>query len=110
MVNLEEKKQLINTTFIKMLKKFALTFLVCLSSYTYSQQILSVREQAEVIDSILEDRLNNLLPHLMDETDIDMWVLISREYNEDPVLKTMLPANWLHARRRTILVFSGIRL
>jgi Xaa-Pro aminopeptidase len=105
MVNLEEKKQLINTTFIKMLKKFALTFLVCLSSYTYSQQILNVREQAEVIDSILEDRLNNLLPHLMDETDIDMWVLISREYNEDPVLKTMLPANWLHARRRTILVF-----
>lgn len=41
----------------------------------------------------------------MDETGIDMWVLISREYNEDPVLKTMLPANWLHARRRTILLF-----
>ena len=35
---------------------------------------------------------------------IDMWVLISREYNEDPILKTMLPANWLSARRRTILV------
>ena len=34
-----------------------------------------------------------------------MWILISREYNEDPVLKTMLPATWLNARRRTILVF-----
>ena len=34
-----------------------------------------------------------------------MWILISREYNEDPVLKTMLPAEWLNARRRTILVF-----
>jgi hypothetical protein len=34
-----------------------------------------------------------------------MWVIISREYNEDPVLKTMLPATWLSARRRTILVF-----
>lgn len=28
-----------------------------------------------------------------------------KEYNEDPVLKTMLPATWLSARRRTILVF-----
>ena len=26
---------------------------------------------------------------------IDMWVIISREYNEDPVLKTMLPMLFL---------------
>ncbi|WP_317125775.1 M24 family metallopeptidase [Ulvibacterium marinum] len=58
-----------------------------------------------MIDEILADRFNNLLPQLMDETDIDMWILISREYNEDPVLRTMLPARWLNARRRTILVF-----
>jgi hypothetical protein len=30
---------------------------------------------------------------------------MSREYNEDPVLRTMLPAEWLNARRRTIFVF-----
>ncbi|WP_297820003.1 hypothetical protein [uncultured Paraglaciecola sp.] len=47
---------------------------------------------------------NTLLPGLMRREGIDMWVLISREYNEDPILKTMLPANWLSARRRTILV------
>jgi len=41
----------------------------------------------------------------MDKTGIEMWILISREYNEDPVLRTMLPAKWLNARRRTILVF-----
>jgi hypothetical protein len=35
---------------------------------------------------------------------IDMWVLISRGYNKAPILKTMLPANWLSARRRIILV------
>ena len=40
----------------------------------------------------------------MERTGIDMWVIIAREYNEDPVLRTMLPANWLNARRRTILV------
>lgn len=34
-----------------------------------------------------------------------MWIVLSREYNEDPVLKTMLPAEWLNARRRTVLLF-----
>ncbi|MBT8238339.1 MAG: aminopeptidase P family protein [Croceitalea sp.] len=72
---------------------------------TWAQQILPEIERARVIDEILDDRFNDLLPQLMDETSIDMWVVISREYNEDPVLRTMLPAKWLNARRRTILVF-----
>ncbi|MFC5408052.1 M24 family metallopeptidase [Larkinella bovis] len=67
--------------------------------------ILSERERARVVDEILEDRFTNLLPQLMRREGIDMWVLISREYNEDPVLKTMLPSTWLSARRRTIIVF-----
>jgi len=66
--------------------------------------VLSQREQAKVIDSWLDDRISNLLPALMTETGIDMWVVISREYNEDPVIRTMLPATWMAARRRTILV------
>jgi Xaa-Pro aminopeptidase len=68
-------------------------------------QVLSVRQQANVIDDILADRINNLLPTLMERSGIDMWVIISREYNEDPILKTFLPATWLSARRRTIIVF-----
>ena len=68
-------------------------------------QVLPLREQAAKIDEILADRLNHLLPELMQEKGIEMWVLVSREYNEDPALKTMLPATWLSARRRTILVF-----
>ena len=82
-------------------------FSICLFFFNLinSQQILSEYERARVVDEILEDRLTNLLPSLMDETSIDMWVIISREYNEDPVLKTMLPATWLNARRRTILLF-----
>lgn len=67
--------------------------------------ILDEKDRAILRDEIIEDRFNNLLPKLMDETDIDMWVVISREYNEDPVIKTMLPSVWLNARRRTILVF-----
>ena len=68
-------------------------------------QILPEKERALLKDEILEDRFKNLLPGLMEDASIDMWLLISREYNEDPVLKTMLPATWLNARRRTIIVF-----
>lgn len=70
-----------------------------------AQEILSVKDQARVIDDLLSDRLTHLLPKLMEQEKIDMWVIIAREYNEDPVLKTMLPATWLSARRRTMLVF-----
>src|SRR5680860_706693 len=70
-----------------------------------AQHILPEIERARVVDEILADRFDNLLPQLMDETHIDMWIVISREYNEDPVLRTMLPATWLNARRRTIFLF-----
>lgn len=68
-------------------------------------QILSEKERSEVRDEIINDRLINLLPTLMDRADIDMWIVMSREYNEDPVIRSMLPAKWFAARRRTILVF-----
>ncbi|MFY0603084.1 MAG: aminopeptidase P family protein [Flavobacteriaceae bacterium] len=86
------------------MKIFTLLFFFLSVSFGHSQ-ILKERERALLKDELLEDRFNNLLPKLMDKTGIDMWLLISREYNEDPVLKTMLPATWLNARRRTIIVF-----
>ena len=71
-----------------------------------SQDILPLKERAEFINKLQKDRFNNLLPKLMEKTGIDMWVLIAREYNEDPIIKTMLPPTWLNARRTTIIVFS----
>ncbi|MCW9037623.1 MULTISPECIES: M24 family metallopeptidase [Altibacter] len=79
--------------------------LLLLVSLSLNAQILSERDRATLRDEILADRFTNLLPQLMDATDIDMWLVIAREYNEDPVMRTMLPATWLNARRRTILVF-----
>jgi Xaa-Pro aminopeptidase len=80
-------------------------FLIVIGFTAKAQQILPLRDQAKLVDEMLADRINNLLPQLMERNGIDMWILISREYNEDPVLKTFLPATWLSARRRTILVF-----
>jgi len=73
--------------------------------FTFSQNILDLKNRALVIKDIQKDRIENLLPNLMKETGTDMWVIITREYNEDPVIKTLLPPTWLNARRRTILVF-----
>ena len=89
-----------------MIKRLSI-FFACsiLFLHGFSQQILSLREQAKLTDEILTERFTHLLPNLMERENIDMWVIISREYNEDPILKTMLPAEWLSARRRTILVF-----
>ena len=90
------------------MKKFLLSIalFIGLSQILPAQipHILSQREQAAVIDAWLEERIQTLLPTLMDRTEIDMWVIISREYNEDPVIKTFLPATWHAARRRTMLV------
>ena len=81
-------------------------FLLLFFQFTFSQNILDLKDRASIIKDIQKDRIENLLPNLMQETEIDMWVIITREYNEDPIIKTLLPPTWLNARRRTILVFN----
>ena len=68
-------------------------------------RILPLREQSALTDKILRERLDTVVPAVMRRNNIDAWVLIAREYNEDPVVKTMLPSTWLNARRRTVLMF-----
>lgn len=67
--------------------------------------VLSQRDRAKVVNAILAERLETVVPKLMREQGFDMWVLVAREYMEDPVVATMLDAESLRARRRTILVF-----
>ena len=91
-----------------------LHFLICLLLFpllpltaqtaTAYPPILSLRQQGELHDAWLRERFRMVVPDLMRRADVDMWVLISREYNEDPVLKTMLPSKWMGARRTTMLV------
>ena len=69
---------------------------------------MDLRSAATTNDALLERRLDQLVPDLMSAAGLEAWVIDSREYNEDPVSATMLPATWLRtARRRTILVFKG---
>ncbi|MEO0733178.1 MAG: M24 family metallopeptidase [Bacteroidota bacterium] len=66
--------------------------------------MLSLERQGELHDAWLQERAKTVLPELLRREGIDMWLLLSREYNEDPVLKTMLPSKWMGARRTTMLV------
>ncbi len=88
------------------MRKILILFTALFITNITAQDILPLKERAAFVNKLQKERLNKLLPQLMEKTDIDMWVLIAREYNEDPIIKTMLPPTWLNARRTTILVFS----
>jgi len=67
--------------------------------------ILPRRERPAVVNRILRHRLDELLPELMRAAGIDLWLVINREYAEDPVYLTLVPEPVFAARRTTILVF-----
>ncbi|MEM1151255.1 MAG: Xaa-Pro aminopeptidase, partial [Pseudomonadota bacterium] len=68
--------------------------------------IVEHRDRMTPENDMVADRLENLLPALMEETDLDMWLVINREYAEDPVYFTLVPQPAFAARRTTILVFN----
>ena len=68
--------------------------------------ILSLREQAALMDEILKERLQTLMPCLLRETGFDMWLVLCREYNEDPVFSTLTPYLVQNASRLCCLIFS----
>ena len=65
----------------------------------------TVKEQCQLHDEILKDRIHHLMPRLMKECGVEMWVVLSREYNEDPLFYTMAPALVKNAGRTTCFVF-----
>lgn len=67
--------------------------------------ILSARDRADIENRILAERLDAIIPAIMREQGIDLWLLMAREYFEEPVVASMLDAENMHARRRTILIF-----
>ncbi|HQS12870.1 MAG: Xaa-Pro aminopeptidase [Sphingomonadales bacterium 35-56-22] len=67
--------------------------------------ILNARERAATENRILAARLDTIIPAIMREQGVDVWLMVAREYFEEPVVASMLDAENMHARRRTILIF-----
>jgi hypothetical protein len=47
--------------------------------------ILSARQRAETENRILAERLDTIIPAIMRAEGIDLWLLVAREYFEEPV-------------------------
>ena len=67
--------------------------------------VVAFADRPEVENRLLEERLEQLLPRLMREQGIDLWLVIAREYNDDPVFLSLVPKPRFTARRTTMLLF-----
>lgn len=65
----------------------------------------SLREQARIHQDWLRTRVDSVLPALMRQHGVQMWIIPMREYNEDPVFSSLVSLTTFAARRRTIYVF-----
>ena len=68
--------------------------------------VLAPRDRVAPENRMLQERLDTLLPALMQEADLDLWLVIAREYVEDPVYFTLVPQPSHAARRTTMLIFD----
>jgi hypothetical protein len=64
-----------------------------------------LREQAQIQQEWINKRVTEVLPALMREYGVQMWVLSMREYAEDPVFWSFKAPTTFAARRRSIYVF-----
>jgi hypothetical protein len=64
-----------------------------------------LRAQAALQQQWLEARLTRVLPGLMRKHGVEMWLIICREYNEDPAFWSVVSPTTFAARRRTMYVF-----
>mgnify|MGYP003306406090 CR=1 FL=1 len=67
--------------------------------------IRSIKEQNEIMDICLGERLDIIVPQVLNNAKADMWIVASKEYHEDLVFGALTPASYLTARRITMLVF-----
>jgi hypothetical protein len=75
-----------------------------ISANTYKARMLPLRQQVQLKNRWLKERLDTLLPEFMCREGFDMWIVVAKEWNEDPAIMTLLPEPLLTAT--AILVFS----
>jgi hypothetical protein len=73
--------------------------------YTSARPFGTLRQQAEIQQAWLKERLEVNLPQVMRTHGVDMWIVAMREYNEDPVFRALVSPTAFAARRRTIYIF-----
>jgi len=70
--------------------------------------VLPIRDRADVIHRLLDERLGTLLPRIMRETGFDMWLVICQEDDLDPVFQTLIPMDtWCPILQILVFVDGG---
>jgi Xaa-Pro aminopeptidase len=94
------------------MKRVALGVLVLAASVAGAAEmpppLPGVREQDGIRQEWLKARLERVLPSVMRRHGVAMWIVVCREYNEDPVFFSLVSPSVMAARRRTILVFDDL--
>jgi hypothetical protein len=72
---------------------------------TERDQVLGLKERADLYNHWLKLRFERVLPEVMRREKIDMWVVICREHAEDPVYPTLVPQPNMFAWRLSMFVF-----
>lgn len=70
-----------------------------------SVNILPLNKQEAIRDHWLKIRLDSILVEAMEKANIPMWIVVSKEYNEDPVVDSLTPCEHDSSRRLSIFVF-----
>ncbi|RUS34833.1 xaa-Pro aminopeptidase family enzyme [Jimgerdemannia flammicorona] len=68
----------------------------------------SLRQQAKIQDAWRQERINNVIPALLNKYNIDLWIVSQREYAGDTVFWSLKPATTFAARRRTLQIFERV--
>ena len=95
--------------FVALMLAVAASFSTLLSqepSFRPTRPFGTLREQADIQQSWLKERVAVNLPKVMRDHGVDMWVVPMREYNEDPVFRALVAPTSFAARRRTIYIFT----
>ncbi len=67
--------------------------------------VLTLQQRDVVHNRWLKARFETVLPAIMRREGIDMWLVICREHNEDPVYTTLVPHPSMFAWRLTMFVY-----
>ena len=89
-----------------MMLSYILASTLLVQSPTATRPLGTLREQAALQQQWLQYRLDSVLPRLMRQNGVEMWIVAMREYNEDPVFWSLVSPTTMFARRRTIYVFT----
>ncbi|KAJ3283243.1 hypothetical protein HDU79_009250 [Rhizoclosmatium sp. JEL0117] len=84
----------------------SLVLLALSATSTAYEPLPSLREQQKIASEWVNLRTNVVIPKLLEEHKVEMWILSMREYNEDPAFWGLTnPTSTFSARRRTLYVF-----